>query len=199
MKLLIVFLVLTTLVYFSSSSQTIEVDGDVMHWEAGFNTGLNNDGYEFDFRGLYFPVQYFGLKIGLGFAGEMQSLADLLDDEWQTWETYNDNVVRFKFNPAIVLRTPRLVYWRQQDGGFYFFAEPGIVLSPGASDRQNAEVFRWDLKTGINFQIDRYIFTLGYGISNFSLYSGHSINYYGSYSDNEYITHSIYIGGAIKF
>ncbi len=196
MKPKILLLFLSALVAIYSSSQTIEVDGDVMHWEGGFNIGLNNDGYEMDFRGLYFPVQYFGLKIGVGFAGEMQSLADLMDDDWESGDFYT---TRFKFNPAIVLRTPRLVYWRQQDGGFYVFAEPGIMLAPNAVGRKNSTVFSWDLKTGINFQIDRYIFTLGYGISNFSLYSGTSISYNGTLRDNDYITHSIYIGGAIKF
>ncbi len=180
----------------SSYSQTLEVDEDNMHWEGGYNIGLNNDGYEMEFRGLYFPVQYFGLKIGLGFAGEIQSLADWLDDEWEIDRYYTS---RFKFNPAIVLRTPRLIYWRQQDGGFYLFAEPGIVLSPGARGRKNAEVFRLDCKAGINFQIDRYIFTLGYGISNFSLYSGIPTQYSISQRENNYTTHTLYIGGAVKF
>ncbi len=45
MKPKILLLMVSVVLAFSSSSQYIEVDGDVMHWEVGFNTGLNNDVY----------------------------------------------------------------------------------------------------------------------------------------------------------
>lgn len=140
MKPKIILILLSALIAFSTYSQTNKVDDENLRWEGGFNIGLNNDGYEMDFRGLYFPVQYFGLKIGVGFAGEIQELADWLDDEIDV--DISDYATRFKFNPALVLRTPRLVYWKNQDGGFYLFAEPGVVLSPGASGSRNAEVFQ---------------------------------------------------------
>ena len=192
----ILSLLLSAFIVFLSHAQTIKVDGDVMHWEGGFNTGLNNDGYEMSFRGLYFPIQYVGLKVGLGCAGEIEEIGDWGKDYSETGHTY---AARFKFNPAVVLRSPRLIHWRSQDAGFYIFTEPGIVLSPGAAGSRHAEYFRWDLKTGINMQIDRYIFTVGYGISNFSLYSGSPYNHGGMPDKKDYITHTVYIGGGCKF
>ncbi len=189
-------LCLFAIIAFSCNAQSINVDGDIMHWEGGFNIGLNNDGFEMDFRGLYFPVQYVGLKVGIGVAGEIEELGDWGRDEWETGHSY---AARFKFNPALVLRSSRLIYWEKQDGGFYIFAEPGLVLSPGSIGSKDAKYFRWDLKTGINFQVDRYMLTLGYGISNFSLYSGAPINHWGMPSKKDYITHTVYIGGAVKF
>jgi len=48
-------------------------------------------------------------------------------------------------------------------------------------------------------QVDRFIFTIGYGISNFSLYSGFPNNHWGTPDKDNYITHSGFIGGAYKF
>lgn len=180
----------------AAEAQTLRIDDKVSHWEGAFQAGLNNDGYGIDFCALYFPIQYVGIKAALGFAGEIEELGDWGRDEWETGHSY---AVRFKFNPAIVLRTPRLIHWKSQDAGFYIFAEPGLVLSPGASGSRHARYFRWDMKTGINFQIDRYIATLGYGISNFSLYSGAPINHNGMPDNTNYITHTVYIGAAYKF
>lgn len=177
-------------------SQSLNCDDGKLHWETGCNVGLNNDGYGFEFRGLYFPMQYIGLKVGLGFAGEIEELGDWGKDELETGHEY---AVRFKFNPAIVLRSPEIIHWKKQDGGFYLFTEPGIVLSPGSRGNRDAKYFRWDIKSGINLQVDRYIFTVGYGISNFSLYSGTPHNHWGTPDPTNYITHSVYIGGAYKF
>ena len=195
MKKTIIYL-LSFIFAFMTDAQTLKIEDEVSHWEGAFNCGLNNDGYEVDFRGLYFPIQYIGVKIGVGFAGEIEEFGDWGKDESETGHSY---AVRFKFNPAVALRTPRLINWKSQDAGFYLFAEPGLILSPGAQGSRNAQYFRWDVKTGINMQIDRYIFTIGYGISNFSLYSGTPVNYWGTGDKTNYLTHTVYIGGAYKF
>lgn len=184
-------------------SQRLRCDDKDLHWESGINAGLNNDGYEFDFKIIYFPTQYFGLKIGLGAAGEIRNIEDwdLWDDEYgySRYDNDRDYTTRFKFNPGFVFRTGRIIKWKSQDGGFYLFTEPGIILSPGARGSRNAEYLSWDLKSGVNIQIDRFIFTLGYGISNFSLYSGNPDNYHGLPDKDNYITHSGFIGIACKF
>lgn len=201
MKTRILFAFIVSMLFpLNAISQSLYSEGEKYHWEAGLNAGLNTDGFEVEFRGLFFPTQYVGLKIGLGFAGEIGELADYLsywDDDWRYDELRHepDYAVRFKFNPAIVLRSPEIFHWKSQDGGFYLFTEPGVVLSPGASGSRNAEWFRWDIKSGINLQVDQFIFTLGYGISNFSLYSGT----WSNPDTSNYTTHSVYIGGAYKF
>ncbi|MDE7410243.1 MAG: hypothetical protein K2N09_09525 [Muribaculaceae bacterium] len=180
-------------IVFASGAQSIKINEDIMHWEGGFIAGLNNDGYEMSFRGLYFPVQYVGLKVGIGFAGEIREMSDWGREEWYPGHTYT---ARFKLNPALALRTPRLVHLNSKDAGFYIFAEPGFVLSPSAVGRGVDKTFSWDLKCGINMQIKRSIFTIGYGISNFILYSGsHPMNFSGK---PDYNTHTIFIGGSYK-
>ncbi len=190
------FIFLALLLFpFTVKSQSLVTDDGIKHWEGGSTIGLNNDGFGFDVKFTYFPVQYVGLKMGLGFASEIWELADYLDEE----EIDNDYTTRFKFNPAIVLRSPRIAYLKRHDAGFYLFAEPGIVLSPGASGSHDAKWARWDFKCGINIQHERFIFTIGYGISNFSLYSGSPVNHWGASDRTNYITHSGFIGGGVKF
>lgn len=182
--------------FLGMEAQSIDVDGERLRWEAGVGVGLNNDGFECDLSAAFFSVQYVGIRIGLGIAGEIMELQDWCDDEYPS---YDDYAMRFKFNPAVVLRTPRLVKLRNSDYGFYLFAEPGIVLSPGASGSRNAKTFRWDMKCGINFQADRFIATLGYGVSNFSLYSGDPINHWGFPDKSDYNTHTVFLSAGVKF
>lgn len=167
-------------------------------FEAGFNVGLNNDGFEFEFRGLWFPVQYVGVKAGLGMASEIWELEDWYDDDPYDYDFRNEYAMRFKFTPAIVLRSPCLFQWKSQDAGFHLFAEPGVTLSPGASGSRRAKWLTWDAKGGINLQHGRFIITLGYGISGFSLYSGSPRNNNGLPDRTDYLTHTVFLGAAIK-
>lgn len=180
----------------SSRSQSLKTGDDSFHLEGSFIAGLNNDGYQFDFGIAYFPLQFIGVKLQLGAAGEIEEFGDWGKDELETHHSY---ATRFKFTPSLTLRTPRLIHWKSQDAGFFLFAEPGIILSPGAKGSKQADYFNWDFKGGINLQIDRFIFTIGYGISNYSLYSGYPTNHWGYPNEDNYITHSGFIGGAYKF
>lgn len=184
------------LIPYSSHSQSLKTEDGIKHWETDFRAGLNTDGYQFDFGIVYLPIQCVGIKMQLGASGEIQAFEDWGKDELYTHHSY---ATRFKFTPSVVLRTPRLIYWKSQNAGVYIFAEPGIILSPGASGSKRAEYFNWDIKGGINLQIDRFIFTIGYGASNFSLYSGFPNNHWGAPDKDKYITHSGFIGGAYKF
>lgn len=186
-----------SVIFISVDAQSLNIEDGKCHWEGGFNAGLNNDGYEFDFRIAYFPIQYIGIKAGIGVAGEIWELEDWTD-EYED-EVYYKYAARFKFNPAIVLRSPKLINWKSQDASFYLYVEPGIVLSPGARGSRNAQYCRWDVKSGVNLQFDRFIVTIGYGISNFSLYSGAPITNWGLPENTNYITHTVFIGGAVKF
>lgn len=190
------FAIIISLLSLSAGAQSLGVDSEVLNWESGAMAGFNNDGYEWEFRATYFRLPYLGLKVGLGLAGEIKQVEDWGEDEWETGHHY---ATRFKFNPAIVLRTPRLIHWKSPGAGFYLFAEPGMVLSPGAKGSRVARVCCWDLKTGINCQVDRYIVFIGYGVSNFSLYSGRPDSFQGLPERNNYITHTAFIGFAGKF
>lgn len=175
--------------YFNSSAQTLNIDEEkVAHWEANFVVGLNSDGWQSEFGCAYFPLQYVGLKANIGFAGEIKEFADWgLDDE----ETGHDYAVRFKFIPALVLRTPSIAMFGT-DSALYLFTEGGMILSPGASGSHDAKTCCWDAKCGINYQKGRLILFAGYGITNFTLYSGIIDN-------DKSLTHSGFIGTAYKF
>lgn len=177
-------------------SQRLMTDDGVKHWEGSFVAGLNTDGYQFDFGIAYFPLQFIGAKMQLGVDGEIEELGDWGKDEPETNHYY---ATRFRFTSSLVLRTPRLINLKSHDTGFYLFAEPGVILSPGASGSRHAEYCNWDFKGGINIQADRFIFSIGYGISNFSLYSGYPSNRWGTPDNDNYITHTGFIGAAYKF
>lgn len=190
-------LLLAVTAYVPAGAQSLSTDDGVLHWEGGFDAGLNNDGWEFGFSAAWFPIQYVGAKISLGFANEIEQFSDWFADYE---ERENDYTARFRFNPAVVLRTPRIIKWKSQDGGFYLFAEPGMWLSPGASGSHDARIAGWNVKCGINAQIDRFIVTLGYGISDFSLYSGCPYSFQGyDPSHTNYITHTVFLAGSVKF
>ncbi len=177
-------------------SQSLSTEDGVLHWETGIRAGLNTDGYQFDIGIAYFPIQYVGLKAQIGVNGEIWELGDWITDDV---EYYPDYAARFIFNPTFVFRSPRLVHWKRQDAWFHIFAEPGISISPGAVGSKNPQIINWDLKAGVNMQLDRAVFTLGYGISNFNLYSGHPDNHWGMPDKDNYLTHSVFLGGAYKF
>lgn len=178
------------------SAQSVRVDNETLRWEGGMSAGLNNDGYQIDISAAWFPLQYVGAKVTLGFAGEIKEIGDWGDDDWNSDDDY---AIRPKLIPALVLRSPRLVNWKSQSGGFYLFAEPGFILSPGAAGSYHARIFNIDLKTGLNLQLERVVLSLGYGISDFSLYSGRPINHHGLPDRDNYITHSVFIAATYKF
>lgn len=178
------------------SAQSVMVDNETLRWEGGMSAGLNNDGYQIDFSAAWFPLQYVGAKVTLGFAGEIEEIGDWGNDDW---DSVDDYAIRIKLIPALVLRSPRLINWKSQSGGFYLFAEPGFILAPGAAGSHHARIFNVDLKTGINLQLECVVLSLGYGITDFSLYSGRPINHHGLPDRDNYITHSVFIAAAYKF
>lgn len=182
----------------TAHSQNLVIDNECYHYEGGMSAGLNNDGYQIDLGVAWFPVRFFGVKATLGFAGEIEEIGDWGGDE--TWNSREyDYAIRLKLLPAVVFRTPRLVNWNSQGGGFHLFAEPGFLLSPGAAGSRHARIFCYDLKAGINLQLERIVLSLGYGVSDFSLYSGRPINHHGLPDRDNYITHSVFVSASYKF
>lgn len=129
-------------------------------------------------------------------ASEINEISDWWDDGYERDGNY---VMRFKVTPSLVFRSPKIVTWKRHNGGFYLFAEPGLILSPGASGSHKAEWLNWDFKAGVNLQADRFLFYIGYGVSNFSLYSGFPYSYRAESDRDRYTTHSGFIGCAYKF
>jgi len=177
-------------------AQSLKTEDGIMHWEAEFDVGLNTDGYQLDIGVAYFPIRFLGIKARLGMAGEIEELGDWGKDEYETGHRY---AARVKFSPSFVLRSPRLLHWKSQDAGFYLFVEPGMILSPGAVGSRHAKWSNWNLLTGINMQMDCFIVRIGYGVTEFTLYSGYPDSHWGAPDKDAYLTHSFFIGGAYKF
>lgn len=177
--------------------QKINVDGKLLRWETEVTGGLNVDGIEVEANVGFFPIDYLGMKLGLGVASEIEEI-----DDWgkEEWEKKNRYAMRCKLRPALALRSPRLINWRSRDAQLYLFCEPGMVISPGAQGSRGARIVCWDLRSGFNMQVDNVVLTLGYGVSNFALYSGDPISNNPSYFDtNDYITHMVFVGIGFKF
>lgn len=179
--------------HYDAKAQSIKVEDKTYHWEGGVTAGLNSDGFELDFNIAYFVNRFVGLKAGIGMAGEIASIGDDPDEYTKNYDS------RFKLIMSLPLRTPKIIDWKSQGVELYLFAEPGFSLSPGDHKSEGAKVFNWNLRSGINMQIDRWIFSLGYGISNFNLYSGIKPINSVSKIDKDCITHTVFIGCAYKF
>lgn len=182
--------------YLRGIGQTLSHDDGVSRWEVGLAAGLNNDGYELDARVYCFPIAYTGIKFGLGVAGEIKQIGDWGEDDWDTGHYYAS---RIRLVTALAFRSPCLINMKSQEGGIYLFSEPGVVISPGAGGSRNARWLSWDVKSGINLQIYRYVFTLGYGISNFTLYSGRPDSMNGLPDNCDYLTHTVFVACAWQF
>ena len=193
MKIKLILTAIATCFCIIAPSQTLEVEDDIVsHWEADVIVGLNSNGWQSEVGCAYFPVQYVGIKANIGFAGEIKEFSDWgLDDE----DTGHSYATRFKFTPSVVLRTPSIATFNN-GAALYLFTEGGLVISPGASDSDNAKTCCWDAKCGINYQKGRLVLFGGYGITNFNLYSGFP-EYLHEHNDR--LTHSGFIGTAYKF
>ena len=72
----------------AAAAQSLLCDDGTFHWESGISAALNNDGYELALRGYYFPIPYIGMKVELGFAGEIEEISDWdisWGDSWNDW------------------------------------------------------------------------------------------------------------------
>ena len=178
----------------SLSAQTIKVDDNILRGEFTINGGLNTDGYQIDAGLAYFPGDCFGLKFSIGMNAEIEAF-----DDCDCWSSYEKYAIRFRFTPAFVFRTPRLIKFRETNSGLNLFAEPGFTFSPGSSGSKDARTCCWDFKCGINLQFGIGFFAIGYEVTNFSLYSGRPVSAYAQPDDVNRNTQAGFIGLGFKF
>lgn len=186
---------------FCALAQSLMTDDGVKNWEVSVTGGLNTDGFQLDAGVAYFPVQYFGMRMAIGMASEIQGMwsfigGALSDYDYMYWDE-NDYYARFKYTAAFDLRSPCIIPWKSANGGFYLFAQPGITLSPYERGKVEASWLNWDLKCGINLQVDRCIISLGYGVSDYCLYTGHWPRERNPEPD--WWTHSLFLAISAKF
>lgn len=190
---------LTTIVMFFVTAVVAapysDYDDESGPWELSLLGGLNSDGWLADIGIAYFPVKCLGIKLALGSAGEMEEIEYWGDDYYDS-DYYT---TRFKFSPAVVLRTPALCSWNSGYTSLHLFVEPGFTLSPGAKGSTNAKVACWDFKAGFLLKIGNAGVTLGYDVSNFALYSGFPNSAYSQPANDKYNTHSVFASVSYSF
>ncbi len=186
-KLIVLFAVLSAVL-------CMRAQEDVRHWMGGLTFGVNNDGWEWGLDFTWYPVESFGVKASIGMAGERMEF-----DDWE-YEDWTDKYAwRFKFSPSIELRSPALILWNSEQNSLHLFANPGLVLSPGATGSRDAKWLCYQLRGGIEFIFsENIVLQLGYSYSNFSLYSGYPYSYYG-YDDPDHPTHTGFVTIAYRF
>lgn len=191
------------LIFYGSSvfSQNLKFDEKKYHWEGGLYAGFNSDGYELDAGIAYYVNRFLGVRCGVGWASQIGKIDGLInwiypDDiqDWQYDDYDDDTITRFRFTPALSLRSPCILDWKSQGVQLYAFAEPGLVFATPAPDSHKARWLTGMLRAGLNMQVDRWVITLGYGISDFSLTSGLK-----HYDEPDHITHTVFIGSSYKF
>lgn len=179
-------------------------------WKFSMSAGLNNDGWEWDAGVSFVPFEYVSVKFSVGMAGEIEPVSNwdlgwIYDDDYYDdyyYDDYYDDTsyaTRFKFMPSIEFKTPALWRWKSQDGSFHLFANPGVVLSPGASGSHNANWCTWQLRGGLELDIYRLGLQIGYGYSSFSLYSGAPYNANGLPDNLNRYTHSGFVSMSWRF
>lgn len=169
-------------------------------WRASMSAGLNSNGWEWDMGLSYWPVDYIGIKCAIGFAGEIEAFEDWdfgYDDGYDHDD--KDYTVRFRFMPSLELLSPTIFNWKSQSATFHIFANPGLSLSPGARGSHNARWFNWTLRAGLEAAFDEFAFRIGYGCTDFNIYSGNPYNENGLPSHPNAITHSGFVEIAYKF
>lgn len=167
------------------------------------SAGLNSSGWEWDLSIQYNPMLYVGFKCTLGMAGEIQAFEDWSYD-WYEGDWYYDGydkdyAVRFKFMPGVELRTPTIIDWKSQEATIHLFANPALVLSPGARGSHKPTWCCWQVRAGVELDLGELVFQLGYGITSFNLYSGRPWNENGLPDDTEALTHSGFISIGYRF
>lgn len=186
----IFWLILLSTIGINAMGQSLRSDDKTLHWETGLDLGAGwRTGFVGTLRLSYFPIQYVGVRSSIGMAGDIIF----------QWSSSTDKAIRFVFNPALVLRSPRLYPKDQGNDGLYLFAEPGITLSPALSGRSGARTTCWDIKAGLNLKVDEMIIlTLGYDVTNLNLYSGTS-KYDPTDIWKDRVSHGIYVGIGVQF
>lgn len=176
MKFRSTLLLIALMIGLSVSAQSLDVGTEKdprlrLPFELSFSFVINDDssdlGYSADFGFAYFPIQYVGaaLKIGFLYGEDDVDTTDYFPD-WSTSIDIDTDDARFRLVPTLQFRTPKLL--RIKSSEFFGFCDTGIVISPKPKRLKRAQTAGFELKAGLNMQHNRWIYTVGYYYSTFS-------------------------------
>lgn len=153
---------------------------DTRHWEVGADVALTDDYYMPSFSIAFWGNRFFGAKLSLGWAEELDGLNlwDFynywVDDGYDTDEDYyyeeTDYYARFIASVSVPVRYPRIFNFYDGDLALGLQAEPGLLFSPPGDGTQ---CLFWNLRLGLTATvIDHLVISAGYFATNYDLYSG---------------------------
>lgn len=164
------------------------------------STGLNNNqSWEVEPAVTYYFYRYIGATFGLnvtsqynqvGYSGSVSGNNRIF---W-TIEDNEANVAKFLLRPAVSLRTPMIWLDKDHDNGLTIQIEPGLSIALPVNDQvavnyrdkehnstimdskrfsnTKGEWLFWNIRGSISLNVDRFVISTGYSISNFDVYSG---------------------------
>lgn len=201
MKLWSALLLISLMIGLSLSAQTLDIGTEKdprqhLPWELSFSFVCNDDssdlGYSADFGCAFFPIQYVGVALKLGFAYSEEDVSTNTDyfPDWIGSIDIDTDNARFRCVPTLQFRTPQFL--RIKNNGFFGFCDTGLVISPKPKRLKRAQTAGFELKAGLNMQHNRWIYTLGYYYSTFS-------NRWGNPGYHSRMVQGFTLGLAFKF
>lgn len=190
--LIILFMSFATSLYAQKEEQTKGI--------VSISTGLNNNqSWEVEPAVTYYFYRYIGATFGLnvtsqynqvGYSGSVSGNNRIF---W-TIEDNEANVAKFLLRPAVSLRTPMIWLDKDHDNGLTIQIEPGLSIALPVNDQvavnyrdkehnstimdskrfsnTKGEWLFWNIRGSISLNVDRFVISTGYSISNFDVYSG---------------------------
>lgn len=169
-------------------------------WEFALSAGVNNNySWEVEPAFTFFVCKYVGITGGINFTGQFYDeyySGPAPGGKEMRWAIGSDesNVKRILFRPAIRLRTPNLNRRGDQDFRVTFNMEPGVYMavpvdetlkvsyrseehftpSPYSENVKNTdgEWLYWNVKNFMQVELENWVFSAGYTISNYDVYGG---------------------------
>lgn len=163
---------------------------------AGLN---NNQSWEVEPSVTYYFSKYIGVTLGLNVTSQYNQVGfsgTIAGNSRIYWSIEDDeaNVAKFLLHPAISLRTPILWLDKDHETGLTIQIEPGMYIALPVNDQitvnyrdkernstiidskrvsnTKGECVFWNVRGSISLNIDRFVLSTGYSISNLDIYSG---------------------------
>lgn len=179
-----------------SYGQEEEMPKRTVSISAGLN---NNQSWEVEPSVTYYFCKFLGATLGLNVTNQYNQVGysgSVIGNSELYWEIEDGdaNVAKFLIRPAISLRTPVLWLNKDHDTGLTIGIEPGLFVALPSNDEitvnyrdkahgsiiigskrlsnTKGDWLFWNLRGIISLNVDRFIISTGYSISNFDIYSG---------------------------
>lgn len=169
-------------------------------WEIALSGGVNNNyAWEVEPSFTFFLCKYAGITAGVNFTGQFYDeyySGPAPGGKEMVWTINSDesNAKRILFRPAIRLRTPNLNGRGDRDFKVTFNVEPGVYMAvpvnetlqvgyrngnhfvPGglteSVTNKDGDWLYWNAKSFMQVEIENWVFSAGYTISNYDVYGG---------------------------